>query len=213
MMEASNLSTPGVAAALYALTRISAIINTLRELDPLLEKIIDIAVETLGAERGFILLLDEHGEWQPRIARNMSTDNIRDITRISNSVVQRVLSGGESVIAYDAQIDEQLRDSESIILNRIQSVACVPLAIKQKTIGVIYLDSLLQRSGFTETSVPFLTAFAHQAAIAIENAQLYETLREENRRLRQQARAASGFSEIIGQSPKMRAVFDTVNSV
>ncbi|MGH7492324.1 MAG: sigma-54 interaction domain-containing protein [bacterium] len=212
-MEASNLSTPGVAAALHALTRVSAIINTLRELDPLLEKIIDIAVATLAAERGFILLLDEQGEWQPRIARNMSTENIRDITRISNSVVQRVLRGGESVIAYDAQIDEQLRESESIILHRIQSVACVPLAIKQKTIGVIYLDSIVQRSGFTETSVPFLTAFAHQAAIAIENAQLYETLREENRRLRQQARAASGFSEIVGQSPKMKAVFDTVNSV
>ncbi len=212
-MKASALTHQGVAAALHALTRISAIINTTRELDPLLEKIMDIAVETLGAERGFILLLNEQGEWQPRIARNISAENIRDIAQISNSVVQRVLREGESLIAYDAQIDEQLRESESIILNRIQSVACVPLAIKQKTIGAIYLDSIVQRSGFTESSIPFLTAFAHQAAIAIENAQLYEALREENRHLRQQARAASGFSEIIGQSPKMKAVFDTVNSV
>jgi Nif-specific regulatory protein len=212
-MDVSTLSTPGVAAALHALTRISAIINTLRELDPLLEKIMDVAVETLGAERGFILLINELGEWQPRIARNISAENIRGITRISTSVVQRVLRAGESVIAYDAQIDEQLRDSESIILNSIQSVACVPLAIRQKTIGVIYLDSIVQRSGFTETSIPFLTAFAHQAAIAIENAQLYETLREENRQLRQQARAASGFSEIIGQSAKMKTVFDTMQSV
>lgn len=202
-----------VATALTALSRISVIINTLQELDPLLEKIMDIAVETVGAERGFILLTDENGALRPRTARNISAENIRDIADISNSVVQRVLHSGEAMISYDAQVDEALRESESIILNRIQSIACVPLAIKQKPIGALYLDSITQRSGFTETSVPFLTAFANQAAIAIENAQFYETLREENRQLRKQAREASGFSEIIGQSPKMKAVFDTMNSV
>ncbi len=210
-----KLETPTahVASALTALSRISAIINTLQELDPLLEKIMDIAVETVGAERGFVLLTDENSELRPRTARNISSENIQDITNISNSVVQRVLQSGEVVISYDAQVDEQLRESESIILNRIQSVACVPLAIKQRPIGALYLDSIAQRSGFTETSVPFLTAFANQAAIAIENAQLYEALREENRQLRKQAREASGFSEIIAQSPKMKAVFDTMNSV
>ncbi|MEK7728858.1 MAG: sigma 54-interacting transcriptional regulator [candidate division KSB1 bacterium] len=206
-------STVHVASALSALSRVSAMINTLQELDPLLEKIMDVAVETVGAERGFILLTDERGLLRPRTARNISAENIQDIADISNSVVQRVMLSGEAVISYDAQVDEALRESESIILNRIQSIACVPLAIKQRPIGALYLDSIAQRSGFTETSVPFLTAFAHQAAIAIENAQLYEALREENRQLRKQAREASGFSEIIGQSPKMKAVFDTMNSV
>ena len=202
-----------VASALSALSRVSAIINNLQELDPLLEKIMDIAVETVGAERGFILLTDERGVLRQRTARNISAENIQDIADISNSVVQRVLQAGEAVISYDAQVDEALRESESVILNQIQSIACVPLTIKQRPIGVIYLDSITQRSGFTETSVPFLTAFAHQAAIAIENAQLYENMREENRQLRKQAREASSFGEIIGQSVKMKAVFDTMNSV
>ncbi len=202
-----------VASALSALSRVSAIINNLQELDPLLEKIMDIAVETMGAERGFILLTDERGVLRPRTARNISAENIQDIADISNSVVQRVLQTGEAVISYDAQVDEALRESESVILNQIQSIACVPLAMKQRPIGVIYLDSITQRGGFTETSVPFLTAFAHQAAIAIENAQLYENMREENRQLRKQAREASSFGEIIGQSAKMKAVFDTMNSV
>ncbi|MBC6951938.1 GAF domain-containing protein, partial [candidate division KSB1 bacterium] len=153
------------------------------------------------------------GELAARTARNISAQNIQDITDISNSVVRDVLQRGEAVISYDAQADEQWRNSESIILNRIQSVACVPLAIKQKPIGVIYLDSIQQRSGFTETSVPFLNAFANQAAIAIENAQLYEALREENRHLRKQARESSAFEGIIGQSPKMKHVFDMMNSV
>ncbi len=208
-----NFPERNLSEALSALSRISAIINTTRELDPLLEKIMDIAVETVGAERGFILLNNETGELAARTARNISAENIQDITDISNSVVRDVLQRGDAVISYDAQADEQWRNSESIILNRIQSVACVPLAIKQKPIGVIYLDSIQQRSGFTETSVPFLNAFANQAAIAIENAQLYEALREENRHLRKQARASSAFEGIIGQSPKMKHVFDMMNSV
>ena len=209
----TNFSERNLGDVLSALSRISAIINTMRELDPLLEKIMDIAVETVGAERGFILLNNETGELAARTARNISAQNIQDITDISNSVVRDVLQRGDAVISYDAQADEQWRDSESIILNRIQSVACVPLAIKQKPIGVIYLDSIQQRSGFTETSVPFLNAFANQAAIAIENAQLYEALREENRHLRKQARESSAFEGIIGQSPKMKHVFDMMNSV
>ncbi|MCE7942700.1 MAG: GAF domain-containing protein [Chlorobi bacterium CHB1] len=209
----TNFSERNLGDVLSALSRISAIINTMRELDPLLEKIMDIAVETVGAERGFILLNNETGELAARTARNISAQNIQDITDISNSVVRDVLQRGEAVISYDAQADEQWRNSESIILNRIQSVACVPLAIKQKPIGVIYLDSIQQRSGFTETSVPFLNAFANQAAIAIENAQLYEALREENRHLRKQARESSAFEGIIGQSPKMKHVFDMMNSV
>ncbi len=209
----TTLSDRQTGDALSALSRISTIINTLRELDPLLEKIMDIAVETVGAERGFILLNNGNGELSVRTARNISAENIQDITDISNSVVRQVLQRSEAMISYDAQADEQLRNSESIILNRIQSVACVPLAIKQKPIGVIYLDSIQQRSGFTETSVPFLNAFANQAAIAIENAQLYETLREENRHLRKQAAAGSAFAGIIGQSPKMKHVFDMMNSV
>lgn len=209
----TNFSERNLGDVLSALSRISAIINTMRELDPLLEKIMDIAVETVGAERGFILLNNETGELAARTARNISAQNIQDITDISNSVVRDVLQRGDAVISYDAQADEQWRNSESIILNRIQSVACVPLAIKQKPIGVIYLDSIQQRSGFTETSVPFLNAFANQAAIAIENAQLYEALREENRHLRKQARESSAFEGIIGQSPKMKHVFDMMNSV
>jgi Nif-specific regulatory protein len=198
---------------LQALSRISQTINTLQEIDPLLEKIMDIAVEAVGAERGFILLLDDNGEVEVRTARNMSESSIADLREISNSVVEEVLRTGEVVLSYDAQVDERFRSAESIVMHRIQSVACVPLKLKERPVGAIYLDSVSRRGGFTADIVPFLTAFANQAAIAIENAQLYETLREENRRLRKQAQKASGFSEIVGQSPKMRRLFDVINSV
>ena len=198
---------------LEALSLISSMINTLQEPDVLLTKVLAIAVETVGAERGFILLNDDSGTPKIRIARNLGDEKLDDVTQISNSVVRKVLQTGETVIVYDAQSEGAFESMHSIILYHIRSIACVPLKIKERPIGAIYLDSISQRSGFTHTSVPFLTTFANQAAIAIENAQLYQQLQEENRQLRKEVQRASGFAGIIGESPKMRQVFDTINSV
>ena len=188
-------------------------INTLQDPDVLLTKVLAIAVETVGAERGFILLNDDTGSPKIRIARNIAEDRMQDISQISNSVVRKVLQTGETVLVYDTQSEGEFESMQSIIMYHIRSIACVPLKIKERPIGAIYLDSINQRSGFTHTSIPFLTTFANQAAIAIENAQLYQQLQEENRQLRKEVQRASGFAGIIGESAKMRQVFDMINSV
>jgi len=209
----SNELTQSGISVLDALSRISSAINTLQELDVLLDKIMDIAVEAIGAERGFVLLNNDNGFPTIRSARNMPATNEQDLATISNSVVRKVLQTGQPVLSYDIPSDENLRDMQSIIMFQIKSVACVPLKIKERPIGAIYLDSINHRGGFTEASMPFLTTFANQAAIAVENSQLYQQIREENRQLRKEAQRACDFAEIIGHSPKMRQVFDTINSV
>jgi Nif-specific regulatory protein len=198
---------------LDALMRISHTINTLQEPDVLLEKIMDIAVETVGAERGFLILSSEAGGLTVRTARNISEQNIQNLTNFSNSVVREVLQTGKALLSYDAQADARLQEMQSIVMNRIQAVACVPLKIKERPIGAIYLDSIKRRSGFTETSTTFLTTFANQAAIAIENAQFYQQLQEENRQLRKEAQKVHRFADIVGQSPRMKQVFDMMSSV
>lgn len=200
---------------LIALTEIAQTINSILNIDPLLEKVLEIAMDTLSAERGFVLLksLSSPQGFEIKSSRNFSQKQIGDITRISTSVVHEVLHNGEPILLYEAHKDPKYGDTESIVLQKIQSIACVPLSLKNRQIGAIYLDSLTKRSHFTQESLPFLTAFANQAAIAIENAQLYESLREENRRLRTEVQRIHGFSEIIGQSPKMREVFDVMTRV
>jgi len=200
-------------SVLDALQRISHTINTLQEFDVLLEKILDIAVETVGAERGFILLSSETGELTVQTARNISDQNIQNLTSFSNGVVRQVLQTGETLLSYDAQSDARFQEMQSIVMNQIQAVACVCLKIKERPIGAIYLDSINRRSGFTETSTLFLTTFANQAAIAIENAQLYKRLQEENRQLRKEAQKAHGFDDIVGQSLAMKQVYDIMSSV
>ncbi|MBN2012090.1 sigma 54-interacting transcriptional regulator [candidate division KSB1 bacterium] len=198
---------------LDAISQISCTINTVRELDPLLNTIMDIALQTVQAERGFILLLDDAGEFTVQTARNIADDVAIDLSRFSNNVVKQALSQGNPVMAFDVQADDRFAGAESIVLQKIQSVACVPLTIKQRSIGAIYLDSIQQRSGFTDDSLPFLKAFANQAAIAIENARLYEQLQQENQQLRKHVQEAHRFDGIIGSSPAMQRVFDTMTSV
>lgn len=198
---------------LQAISRISQEINTLQDIDPLLKSILHIAMETIGAERGFILMLDRRQKLSLRIAQNISKQQLDNIGEISNSVVQQVMEKGEPIICFDALTDERFRGAKSIRIQQIQSIAAVPLTIKARPIGAIYLDSIQKRAGFKSESLSFITAFAHQAAIAIENSQLYAALREENRQLRKQVQQAHSFKQIIGRSPAMKQVFELMESI
>ncbi|GIV58152.1 MAG: hypothetical protein KatS3mg042_1065 [Rhodothermaceae bacterium] len=200
---------------LEALSEIAQTINTILEPDILLEKVLEIAMEQLDAERGFVLLTaaDRPEGFEVKSRRNFTEEQLDDVVRLSTSVVQRVLREGEPVLVYETEKDARYRETESIIVQRIQSIACVPLRLKQRQIGAIYLDSVTRRGRFTRERLPFLTAFAHQAAIALENARLYQTLRQENRHLRSEMHRLHGFEEIIGRSRAMREVFDTLSRV
>lgn len=205
---------PGT-AGLEALSEIALTINTIQDPDELLEKVLDIAMAELDAERGFILLTSEARAegFEVKSSRNVNEKQLGDLMRISTSVVNEVLQSGEPVLVYEALQDERYRETESVILQQIQSIACVPLRIKSRQIGAIYMDSLTKRGRFTRENLPFISAFANQAAVAIENARLYASIREENRRLRQEVQRVHGFDEIIGQSRQMQDVFDTVSRV
>ena len=201
-------------STLEALSEIAQTINETLKLDDVLDRVLEIAMEVLDAERGFVLLSAETPQgFEVSNSRNFTDNQIGDLVRISTSVVHEVLQNGEPVLVFEALQDERYRETESIVLQQIQSIACVPLRIRNRPIGAIYLDSLTRRGRFTRDNLPFLTAFAHQAAISIENARMYEALREENRTLRTEIQRAHGFTGIIGQSPRMREVFDTVTRV
>jgi Nif-specific regulatory protein len=208
-----NPTTQDLQNPLQALSRISQEINTLQDLEPLLQNILRIAMDVLGAERGFILTRDHEQKLTLKVAHNISPEQVNDMSDISNSVLREVLEKGTPVISYDVLLDDRFQNANSIRIQRIQSIAAVPLTLKTRPLGAIYLDSTEKRAGFKAENLPFISAFAHQAAIAIENAQLYASLREENRQLKKQIRDVHGYKEIIGRSPAMKQVFEIINSV
>ena len=198
-----------------ALLSISEEINSIRELEELLRRVMDIAMHTLGASRGFLILKNspEESGFTVPIARNLSQQDLDDITGFSSSIVQQVLNAGENILSYNAQEDERFRGADSIIINRIQSVAAVPLRLKNRIIGAIYLDHTGRLGRFDQAALEFLNAFANQAAVAIENARLFARLQRENERLRSQVEDKYRFEEIIGRSPAMEKVFHLMEKV
>ncbi|WP_420454617.1 sigma-54 interaction domain-containing protein [Rubrivirga sp.] len=202
-------------SALAALSEIAAVLNSAREPAAVLDAVLDAALDALGAERGFVLLEAEAGDapFEVRASRNFTGDDLAGVRPLSTSVVQEVLRTGEPVLVYEAEADERYGGVESVVLQHIQSIACVPLRLRARQIGAIYLDAVKTRGRFTRDHLPFLRAVADQAAIALEGARREAALREENRRLLAEARERHGFAEIIGTSPAMEGLFETMRRV
>ncbi len=197
------------------LLRISEEINSVHEISELLDRIMDLALETLEAERGFILLKSTEGDRRFEVvtARNISQDTITSIRELSSSVVNQVLEQGEAVLSLDAQTDDRFAGAESIVMQQIKSVMCTPLKKDDQLIGAIYVDSRASTRQFDEESLTFLKAFAGLAAVAIDNARLFETLQSENQKLKKQISAAQLFPEIVGKSPSMIKIFELIRDV
>jgi PAS domain S-box-containing protein len=164
---------------MLALANIGQVINSSLELDEVLTIVMDNIVRLTKAERGFLMLRDKKGEMVIRMARNweMESINSSELT-VSRSVVGRVIESGESLITTNAQEDQRFMGQESIVAFNLRSILCVPLKVKNDLIGVIYADNRIRTGIFAESERNLLVAFANQAAVAIENARLFSSLKQ-----------------------------------
>ena len=166
------------------LYEVSRIVNSTRDLSAVLEDIVDLALKRLNAERGMILLADPvTGRLSVRVARNLKTGREDEAEAISRSVVERVVADGRSVSSADARVDPRFQGRESIHAHAIVSFLCVPLLVKERASGAIYVDHRNAPRLFSDPDRAFLEAFADLAAVAIENARLVEELLEARLRL------------------------------
>lgn len=205
--------TTNIPTSVDALLEIALTINSIQDAGQLLDHVLEIATESLSADRGFILLTNKEKSdgFEVKSTHNLSSEQLGDVVKVSTSVVHRVLQTGEPVILHEALGDKQFGLARSIVVQKIRSIACVPLRIKNRQIGAIYMDCLTERRRFKNENLPFLETFSNLAAIAIENARFYQSLREENRQLRKEINHITGFDEMVGQSQPMRDLFDVIN--
>ncbi len=163
---------------LQALAGIGQVVNSTLEVDEVLQIVMDTIVRLTEAERGFLMLRDERGEMSIRIARNWEQESInQNEFAISRTVIQRVIDGGEALLTTNAREDPRFGGQESIIAFNLRSILCVPLTVKAKIIGVIYADNRIRSGIFSESDRDLLLGFADQAAVSIENARLFSSLK------------------------------------
>jgi two-component system, NtrC family, sensor kinase len=139
----------------------------------ILEKILHHIMELLKRiDRGVIVLLNwETGEIGDVISI-LKTSDKDCMTAYSRTIVNRVVREAKPVTMLDTLHEAEINLSESIRVNKIRSVMCVPLISRARVMGVIYVDSVQKPHGFRKEDLDLLTALSSPAAVAIENSLL-----------------------------------------
>ena len=168
---ASGMTQGAELATLYEVTQV---LNSSLDLDETLDLVMESLIRLTGAERGCLMLHDDQGKLDIHAMRNFQQDTIepKDL-ELSHTVVEKVTENGIPVVTTNAQLDPRFSSQESVIGYHLRSIVCIPLHVRGKIIGALYMDSRLKSGVFSEKDIPMLMAFANQAAVAIENARLY----------------------------------------
>ena len=170
---------------LGALMGIGRVINSSRGLKRVLEEVMDTLIALMRAERGFLMLRDpKDGMLKPEISRGIDHLNLdEEIIKVSQTIVRKVSSTGESVLTTNAQADPRFENQMSVAAYQLRSILCAPLKLRNELIGVIYVDNRAHAGIFRESDLELINAFADQAAVAIDNARLFDDLQASNREL------------------------------
>jgi len=214
-------------AALRKLYEFSEKLMTMKEIDPLLETMLDTVIEVTGAEKGLILLnddafttdeagRDDSAPVRPariRAARNVRREAIADASgAISDSIVRRVIETARPVIVSDALNDSEFSSSESVLALRLSSVMCAPLVSQGHVQGVLYVGNDRVKGLFDRSQLDVLSIFAAQASLILQNALLLNALRADKEKLVAELKDKR-FGEIIGACPSMLEVFRKLQKV
>lgn len=166
----------------------------------LLKSVMDIT----HAEKGFIIIIQDD---ERHLAATLNVGNTQlDLSRISDTIVDKVVNEKEPVIISDAMADARFGNAQSVVDLKVSSVMCVPMLYRNNLMGVIYLGNDAIRGLFTQGDLSLLTVFATQASMIVHSALLLNELRLTNQNLMKKLEQ-SGQGKIIGSSPPMMEVF------
>jgi adenylate cyclase len=177
-LEQKLATQAGERDELDALYGICQAIGSSLNLTEVLNEVMDQIIRLTGAERSFLMLIDPAtGELEFRAARNMDRETIASSSfEISRSIVKQVAATGQPVVTTNAQMDPRFKAQESVIGYNLRSILCVPLRVRGRITGVIYADNRILTGLFTDRDRDVLTVLAGQAAVAIENALLFQSV-------------------------------------
>ncbi|GAC1448452.1 MAG: hypothetical protein NVSMB9_31630 [Isosphaeraceae bacterium] len=152
-------------------------------------QILELVFESIGADRGAILLKDESGALVPKAVLWRGQSDPDEKLTISRTIVDHVLEQGQGVITADAPGDKRFGPAQSIVDYGIREAICVPLQGRHVTLGVVYADTqassglMLNKDGssvhasrgrFSQDHLMLMIAIGHQAGLAIENTEFYK---------------------------------------
>lgn len=166
-------------SVLRLLLEVGRYFNSSLEFPEVVNMVMDKVVEVLKAERGALFLLNDVGEPKMVSARGLDRTSIEaENFGFSRNLVGQVIQTQEGVVSSNAMADTRFSPFQSISLNEIRSIMCVPILFQEQVRGLIYVDNRIRSGIFNDEHLELLSAIAIQAAGAIENARLYNMKKE-----------------------------------
>ena len=178
---------------------------TTLDLDSLLDQIVQTGLQETEADRASLMLLEEQ-ELVVKASVGLPSEIAATAReRVGEGIAGWVADRGKALLlTEEASLNHQIR--EAMIREEITSALCVPLLVKDKVVGVLNLSKLGEGPAFTQGDLEFISILGGEAAIAIENARLYEAAQRE---LAERRRAEEELSRV---ATELQQLIDTANA-
>ncbi|MEG3959121.1 AAA family ATPase [Microcoleus sp. herbarium2] len=150
-------------------------------LDKLLSTLMQVMIENAGAEKGSMILIERDSffvaaQCASGKSCNLHSTPVVDSNEIPIAIINYVSRTQETLVINDATTEATFATDSYIIQHQPKSVLCLPIQHQGKAIAILYLENTLVTNAFTPDRLAVLNILASQAAISIENAQLYANL-------------------------------------
>ncbi|MDP8237871.1 MAG: sigma 54-interacting transcriptional regulator [Candidatus Hatepunaea meridiana] len=208
-IKGDNIVTTERFPPLHELAEVIDMLNTMDDPDKLTHKLLKMALDGVGAERGLIIFRREK---TPGLSRRASIQvGLREAKTISRTIAEQVFKSNEPIFSDNALGDENMQSLESIQLSRIRAVACLPIISKGETEGVLYLDNRGSFRGFTDADKSYLRLLTNLTGTVLTHSRFVEVLREDVKTLRRNIDLFDGYDEFKGSSKAIREVFSLLS--
>lgn len=192
--------------------QLSELINSGIDRDDFLNQVLRMVLSVTRAERGIIFLFHRE-RLIPVALQDVENATIIDAEAISHSVVRKVRRRREPLISADALFDPRFNSANSVLLNKIRSLLCVPLIVEDRVIGTIYLDSRLTTHLFTEEDRNLMQSVGHLIAATIERSKVFRRWQQELAATGDESPVDSATGLFLGRSAAMREVLNLVDKI
>ena len=207
--------TEHLSRKIKALERLLDISRQVSSLDrkTVLKLIMKNIIEMTRSKRGVLMTCRADGQLNFEFSVNLERDEVdSEEFDISRSIVRRALETGEVVVTKNLP-SANLSNQSSFLLLGLKAVMAIPLKVKDRVLGVIYIDTDSSDHKMLDGDLSIFNGFGSQAAIAIENARLHENLKDDYFLLKKSVTESFSFDNIIYQSQAMHRVCESIRQV
>jgi len=197
-----------LAADLSTVLKIATHIGGIRDEGGLQWQLLGMLFDVVPAQRAAILFFDDAGE----IARSAAWDRLHGPevpVRVSRTLLKKITAERTGLLLDNIK-RSSLGQAASLQSAGVKSALCVPLLLADRVSGVIYLDTRSPENPFDSDHLQLITAVAGLISLAWENVRHLEKLREENKYLQEEINLNH---ELVGDSPRMRVVYELIRRV